>query len=99
MALVKVLKYDIILDDGWGAATFDQIPVIDNMSVWLFPGRHEFKFQCSREGDFEKAKMLIDLLRHESNVYYDPKDGRLEVQQESVGEKDRYLTSRMRRSP
>ena len=101
MALVKILKYDIILDDGRAAATYDQVPVINKISVLLFPAQrqYEFKFQCSREGDFEKAKILIDLLRHETNVYYDPKDGRLEVQQEQVGEKDRYPVSRTRRSP
>ena len=86
MAYQKVVSYEVVLDGNDNA-----VPQFHTMRVRLrlSSGYHQYEYSCNTEHAFEKIKMIIDLLRNEANVWFDPDTNRLGVGQEEVGEKDR----------
>lgn len=86
MAYQQVVSYQVILDGNDNA-----VPQFNTMSVILrlASGYHTYEYHCDTEHAFEKIKMLIDLLRNEANVWFDPDKNRFGVGTEQVGEKDK----------
>ena len=86
MAYQKVLKYEVVLDGNDNA-----VPQFNTMRVrlQLSSGYHQYEYHCDTEHAFEKINLLIDLLRNEANVWFDPNTNRFGVGMEEVGEKDR----------
>lgn len=86
MAYQRVLKYTVVLDGNNNA-----VPQFHTMEVHLklASGYHTYVYSCETKDAFEKIKMIIDLLRNEANIHFDPNTNRLRAGLEEVGEKDK----------
>ena len=69
MAYQTVEKYEILLDGNNNA-----VPQFNMMQVRMktSSGYHQYEYSCNTEHAFEKIKMIIDLLRNEDKVRFDP---------------------------
>lgn len=86
MAYQRVEKYSVYLDGNDNA-----VPQFNMMTVKLVTssGYYDYTYSDQTEHAFEKIKMLIDLLRNEASVWYNPDTCNFCVNYEQTGEKDR----------
>ena len=80
-----VSGYSVFLTgQAGGAPNFDFMIV----AIHTGAGTHEYKYSVQTDKAIERVQLLIDLLRNEANVSYDPDGNVFAVQKEEVGEKD-----------
>lgn len=86
MAYQKVNKYTVYLDGNDNA-----VPQFHTMTVMLITssGTYNYTYSDQTPHAFEKIKMLIDLLRNESSVWFNPATNMFCVNYEETGEKDK----------
>ena len=85
MALERVSKYNInLFGDAGGVPTYNEISIVLHTSS----GQHTYHWNVQTADALTRAQILIDILRNEGRVFYDPVAVHLYVPKEEVGEKD-----------